>query len=197
MDEAWLRGLVHGLFKVVRDDNRVLWYFHRGDSSTLIHAQGEPVPGHLFRLHEALDHNPATVKEVRERVEATWAEERGRHPKDLDQHAFVQGCRACPALLEEVNALEVVLRFADGAPSGTEVEGERDRLLAVFLTEVQDYYRRAYGSGRSHTADAEAARLIEALAAGSERYQQAEPGSREARTWHDLIEGRLRSLQQA
>lgn len=195
VDRAWLQGLIYGYLQVVESDERRVWEFFREGSSSLVVTGGEPTPGRLHLLHEALRHNPSIVDQALARIEQEAERDRNQHGDQVEKHHFHSGCLSNRALGRPTNILDLVLRYPEGGPSDPAREEKRDELLAFLLDEIGAYYRQAYGSQRAGTAGAQAAELIRTLADGAEIYQQADRESREFRVWQNVIETKVRALR--
>jgi hypothetical protein len=197
VDRVWLHGLIFGYLQVVEDDRREVWAYNRDSGSALVVMDGEAAQGRLFRLHEALLHNPAIVEQTLQRAEEEMADDRDKHAEQVQLHRFHAGLHSAPGMKESMNMLDVVLSFPKGGSAEPRINEKRDALLGVLLNEIASFFRDFYGSHRSHTAGDQATALIDQLRKGSNIYRQADEGSRDLQTWKNLIDGHIRKLRQA
>lgn len=195
IDRAWLLGLIHGYLRVVERDMQPVWEFSREGKLSPVVTRGAPTPGRLFALHDALHHNPAVVGHTVERAEAEQEQDRARLPSQAEEHRFVKGCIAPPAMGGSTNILDLVCRYAEGAAANPELEREQEETLALLLAEIEAYFLRVYGAQQGRTAREAAAAFIERLAAEAPTYANAEKDSYAYQHWSSIVQAKLNQLR--
>ncbi|HEX2205211.1 MAG TPA: tubulin-like doman-containing protein [Longimicrobium sp.] len=195
VDRAWLLGLVYGYLQVVSYDGRPVWEFARDTGSSLVVTHGQPTPGRLPLLYEALRHNPSVVDHALERAADAERRDASEHPDAVERHRFVAGALSTPALGKGANALDLVVRYTEGAPGDAALADRQEALLTLLVDEIEAHYVRAYGSARAGTARRAAADLIERLARESATYAGADADSFEFRRWKTIVENKVDALR--
>ncbi len=191
IDRALILGVIYDLLRVVKEDQREVWVHTGPGGIRFIQVAGQEVPGHLYRLHEALAHNPGVVDAVLEQAEQRKNEDINREPRDIAQHRFARGC-----LREGHNILEPVLSYPDAAPSDATLSEKSARLLSRLLEEINQYFLACHGRQR-HIAGSQAAALIENLRKESSTYSARAAGAGADASfiqWQTIIDNKIAEL---
>jgi hypothetical protein len=199
IDAALLRGLAHGLFKVVREDGRDVWEFSGTAGPQLVRVHGDPVRGHLHTLHHALLFNPAIVDQALEKADAGRARDRQEHPMQqptaIARHGFYNGAKAVPGLEGTPNLLEAVLAYPTAEPADERLPDQSLDLLGDLMNEIEGYFLFAYGPTKANTAGQSAANLIEKLREDAPTYQNADARAAVRSRWDSVIDAKLETLR--
>ncbi len=190
IERALILGLIHGLFRVAREDRQASWVYAGPAGLRAVRVGGNTIPGDLHRLHAALAHNPAMVDLVLEEAEKRKREDIEHLPAQVAQHRFTLGCQRPPGILESI------LVYSQAAPSDPSLPEKSAALLSRLLEEIVLYAQACHGD-QVRTANAWAADLITALRSQSPSYTAAAQESTPTRqflVWQELLEGKLREL---
>ncbi|MEL6771691.1 MAG: tubulin-like doman-containing protein [Bacteroidota bacterium] len=199
IDAALLRGLAHGLFKVVREDGREVWEFTGTAGPQLVRIHGEPVLGQLHELHGALLFNPAIVDQALEKADDARARDRQQYPmtqpQTIARHAFYAGAKAVPGLEGTPSLLDAVLAYPQADPADERLPEQSADLLRDLLDEIERYFLYAYGPTKANTAGQSAANLMDKLREESSVYQSADERSALRSRWDSVVDAKLDALR--
>jgi len=191
VDQAFIRGLVHGIFQQAVVDKETTWRFEDERGTSIVHVHGKPCSGVAHSLHEALQYNPVITDRVMDHTQEIWEDDKGDYPinrpTDIANHSFHEGCHHVPGVSGDENLMDAILGFAQEAPGKSEVLDAAERVLQHAFEEIDAYYTFVYGEHQTNKASRRAGNLIERLQEDSHIYQETD-NEQLRQTWDSIID---------
>ena len=190
VNRALLWGIMMGYLQNIDEYGRITWLFNDDAGSRLIHAGEEPADKYLHSLHQALLHNPIIIDKVLQRTAQETERDLSDKRDNIAEHAFHNNSQKIyydPAGDDAINAVDAILRYADGDPGDPDLIKEGNVLFKLLLEEIKGYYIKTFGSHREVMAKQEAHTFIDNLIAKSTRFAQADRKGIQFRTWENII----------
>jgi len=149
LTQAFLKGQLYGLFRLVEEDKKKIWTCSAGEYSA-VKVSGATVSGLYHRLYDALGFNPTVVDRVLQ-MSAEIAQEdleRYSNPADVATHRFY-------SLSLNSSILDGLYNMPFEALADDELEGRvLDELLPGLINIISEYYRGLYGRNKNSAEEA-------------------------------------------
>ena len=196
-DRAFLLGVIYKWIQLVNEEGRKVYQYHGNEGSRLILESGVVIGEELYRLHQALPHNPVIYDEILQRFQEKQAYEMKKH-KDFMTHEFITGCLDVTSIQKDHlhNILDLGFLYESESLGDERLPAIGQRVRQVLLEEIEAYFIKMHGEHRRFKARNEAANFIEKLWNESHAKSTVEEDSADYSSWQNTVNLKLTSLKQ-
>lgn len=195
IDRVLIIGILMGYFRSVDDYGDITWEFFEGKNTRLLKIGDKLVDKYTYSLYRALRHNPIIVGKVLQLFDEQKEIDRNELQEKITEHTFYKGVFEFNYLpiREKLSVFDLVLRYADDAPTDETLPEKELQLLDVMLEEIYSYFEYAFGKHRKGEARSKTEEFIEHLKKESKYFNEAGKDDRRFQKWEAVIKEKVES----